>query len=599
MSVDAWLTLALLLVTLALLLATELPPATVFLGALTASMTLGLAPIGPSLAGFANEGVLTVGALYMVAAGMYSTGAMSLIGSWLIGRPKSELQVQAKILPPVAIGSAFLNNTPLVAMMIPVLRDLCRSTGLLASRLFIPLSYASILGGTTTLIGTSVNLIIAGLIIDELSRGRAGLPYMREIEMFDPSWVGVPATIVGILFIMVAGKWLLPSRKTEVDRGLPRRRYGAEFEIQKESRLVGQTLDETALMEPVGFELRGLWRADGRPIDRLPDAKLREGDVAAISADIEILPVIWTALGIRPHKAGHAMASPRHTHRLVEVVVSPTSMAVGRRVRELPLPDSPYQVNLVGVSRHGRPVEGRLDDIQIEMGDNAILEVDDSFFYVARNEEDFSLVKPLEGYRCRRWHRALTASLIVGAMVTVVTLGLMSMLNAALLATGAMLLTGCMSLRAAGASVDWATLVVLAAAIGVAAAVSESGLAGAIAGGLEAVGASEPYTALAAVFIGHALMSNLITTAASAVFMFPIAVSLAGALGVSFMPFAIALMTGMVGATITPAAYQTNLMVYGPGGYKASDFVALGLLLTLLVGVITTFLAPLAFPFKP
>jgi Na+/H+ antiporter NhaD/arsenite permease-like protein len=166
MSIDAWLTLALLLVTLVLLLATSLPPAAIFLGALTASVTLGLAPLGGSLAGFSNAGVLTVGALYMVAAGMYSTGAMSLIGEWLIGRPKTEFEVQLRILPPVAIGSAFLNNTPLVAMMIPVIRDLCRSTGLVASKLFIPLSYASILGGTTTLIGTSVNLIIAGLILD-------------------------------------------------------------------------------------------------------------------------------------------------------------------------------------------------------------------------------------------------------------------------------------------------------------------------------------------------------------------------------------------------------------------------------------------------
>ncbi|MEJ2312591.1 MAG: hypothetical protein P8Y10_05350 [Gemmatimonadales bacterium] len=187
--------------------------------------------------------------------------------------------------------------------------------------------------------------------------------------------------------------------------------------------------------------------------------------------------------------------------------------------------------------------------------------------------------------------------MIVAAMVTVVTLGWMSMLNAGLLAAGAMLLTGCMSMRAAARSVDFATLVVLAAAIGVAAAVSHSGLADAIAGALESIGARDPYIALAAVFVGHAIMGNLITTAASAVFMFPIALSLAGSLGVSFMPFAITLMTGMVGATITPAAYQTNLMVYGPGGYKASDFLWLGLPLTVLVGAITIFLAPIVFPF--
>jgi di/tricarboxylate transporter len=420
---------------------------------------------------------------------------------------------------------------------------------------------------------------------------------MREIEMFDPSWVAVPATVVGILFIIVAGKRLLPDRGAAEKTGIARRRYGAEFVMMKASSLVGQTLREAGLVEPVGFELRGLWRPDGQPVERRPDARLHEGDVVAIAADIDRLPDAWTTLGVRPLKTGHRMETPSHTHSLVEVVVSPQSDAIGRQVSELPLPDSPYQLSLVGVSRAGQPVAGRLDDVRIEVGDNAVLEVDDAFFFVARSEQDFSLVKPLEGYRIRRWHRAVMASVIVAAMVTVVTLGWMTMLNAGLLATGAMLLTGCMSLRSAGRSVDFATLIVLAAAIGVAAAVAHSGLADAIAGALETIGANDPYTALIAIFVGHVIMGNLITTAASAVFMFPIALSLAGSLGVSFMPFAITLMTGMVGATITPAAYQTNLMVYGPGGYRPSDFLRLGLPLTLLVGIITILLAPMAFPF--
>ncbi len=596
MSLDAWLTLGLLGATLALLLGTKLPPAAVFLGALTVSITLGLAPVDASLSGFSNNGVLTVGALFMVAAGMYSTGAISLIGDRLIGRPKSEEQVQARVLPPVAIGSAFLNNTPLVAMMIPVIRDLCRNTGLAASKLFMPLSFASILGGTTTLIGTSVNLIIGGLILDEIARGNAGAPPMREIQMFDPSWVAVPAAVLGIAFIVIAGRWLLPERRIGVGE-IAKRVYGAEFVLLEESGLIGRTLEETGASEPTGFELRGLWRADGSPVELKPAAMFAAGDVVAVSADIDALPDLWTTFGVRPLKEGHPMTTPRYAHSLVEVVVSPQSSVVGRLISDLPLPDSPYRFSLVGVSRAGKPLEERLDDIRIEVGDNAVLEVDDAFCYVARNEQEFSLQKPLEGYRIRRWHRAAAATVIMVAMVTVVTLGWMSMLNAALLATGAMLLSGCMSLRSAAHSVDFATLVALAAAIGVAAAVSESGLADAIARGLRRVGAGNPYGALAAVFVGHVIMGNLITSAASAVFMFPIAVSLAGSLGVSFMPFAITLMIGMVGATITPAAYQTNLMVYEPGGYTTWDFVRLGVPLTLLVGAVTIFLAPVAFPF--
>ena len=596
MSLDAWLTLALLGATLVLLVGTSLPPAAVFMGALTVSITLGLAPLDVSLSGFSNDGVLTVGALFMVAAGMYSTGAISLIGEWIIGRPKSERQVQVRLLPPVAIGSAFLNNTPLVAMMIPVLRDLCRSQGFARSKLFLPLSYASILGGTTTLIGTSVNLIIAGLILDQLNRG-AGPASMRAIQMFDPAWVAVPAAVLGIAFIIVAGNRLLPAHGTQAGPKVAKRIYGAEFVILEGSSLVGQTLDEAGVAAPSGFEVRGIWRADGTPLELLPEEKICEGDVASVAADIDMLPNLWMALGVRPLKQGHPMTTPRHSHSLAEIVVSPQSTAIGRMVSELPLAESPYRLSLVAVSRGGAPVPGRLDDIRVEVGDNAILEVDDSFFFESQSEHDFSLVKPLQGYRIRRWDRAITASVIVSAMVAVVTLGSMSMLKAALLATGVMLLTGCMSLRAAARSVSFATLVVLAAAIGVAGAVSESGLAEAIAGALRRLGAGDPYLALAAVFVGHAIMSNLITTAASAVFMFPIALALAGSLGVSFMPFAIALMTGMVGATITPAAYQTNLMVYEDGGYTTLDFVKLGVPLTVIVGIVTIILAPIAFPF--
>ena len=184
MSLDAWLTIGILVAIFAALLATRLPPATVFLGALTLCVTFDLAPLDRSLAGFSNSGVLTIGALFMVAAGMYSTGAISLLSDKVIGRPKTILGAQMKILPPIAAGSAFLNNTPLVAMMIPVIGDLCRSTGLSKAKLYIPLSFVSILGGMCTLIGTATNLIIAGLVLDAISSGAGGNAGLRELTIF-------------------------------------------------------------------------------------------------------------------------------------------------------------------------------------------------------------------------------------------------------------------------------------------------------------------------------------------------------------------------------------------------------------------------------
>ena len=173
--------------------------------AATLCVTFDLAPLDRSLAGFSNSGVLTIGALFMVAAGMYSTGAISLLSDKVIGRPKTILGAQLKILPPIAVGSAFLNNTPLVAMMIPVIGDLCRSTGLSKAKLYIPLSFVSILGGMCTLIGTATNLIIAGLVLDAISSGAGGNAGLRELTIFDPSKVAVPAMVLGLILMLMGG----------------------------------------------------------------------------------------------------------------------------------------------------------------------------------------------------------------------------------------------------------------------------------------------------------------------------------------------------------------------------------------------------------
>jgi len=597
MPIDAWLTTALLVVIFAVLMTTKLPPATVFLGALTLSVTFDLAPLGRSLAGFSNSGVLTIGALFMVAAGMYTTGAISLLSEKLIGRPKSVLGAQIKILPPIAIGSAFLNNTPLVAMMIPVIGDLCRSTGLSKAKLYIPLSFASILGGMCTLIGTATNLIIAGLVLDAINNGTGGEAGLQEITMFDPSWVAVPAMALGLVLLMATSKWFLSDKGKGKAEVASIRRYGSEFTIPEDSSFKGQTLETAGFAEPVGFELLELIRTDGSSAALEPGTRLESGDMLLMSSDLDTLARLWTMNGLSPLNTMRPMKTERHDHQLVEVVVSPQSSFIGHLVSEFPLPDSPFQASLVALCRNEKPIAGRISDVRIEVGDIAVAEVDESFFFVNAKASELSLARRLRGYSIQRWDRAIMATLITAAMITSAAMGWLSMLNAAMLATGAMLLSGCLTLRIAARSIDYGTLVVLGAAIGVAAAVSESGLAAVIASLLTRLGGGDPTAALAVVFIGRIVMANLITNTASAVFLFPIALSIADQLGVNFMPFAIALMTGTVGAAITPAAYQTNLMVYGPGEYTFMDFVKMGVPLTLVVGVITIWLAPVFFPF--
>jgi di/tricarboxylate transporter len=590
---QAWVMLGILAVMFALLMWGRLPAWLIFMGTLTATMTLKLAPADALLAGYSNAGVLTVAALFPVAAGMYATGAISLLSQRVIGLPKTVGAAQLRILPPVAFGSAFLNNTPLVAMMIPVVRDVARNTGLAASKLFMGLSFASILGGTITLIGTSVNLIIAGLVADAITSGR--LTGMQPLTIFAPIWVGLPATVAGLLFMMLIGTRLLPDHKLAAAGASAQPIFRVELSVEPQANLDGKTLEAVGFAKPVGYTLLSVTRADAAEAIA-PSLTLRGGDVLTFAAAVGVLPGLWATIGLIPRYAGKN-STPRYKHQLVEVVVAPAAAAVGRLLSELPLPGSPYHVSIVGISHQGQAPEVSLADYRLQAGDSGILEVDDSFFYEGRSETDFILTSALKGFSVQRIDRALTASVITVAMVAAAAFSITSMLNAALLAIMAMLLTGCLPIERAWRSLDWKTLVVLGSAVGLQSAVTGSGLSQKIAELCASIGGNNPRVSLAVVLVGTLIMTNIITNAAAAAFMFPVALSMAQRLHVSFLPFVMILMIGASCAFINPAGFQTNLMVQEPGGYSFTDFAKVGLPLTLVVGVVVIIVAPLAYKF--
>jgi len=597
MPLNATITLALLLVLFVLLIKTKIPAPAVFIGALTAALTLNLAPAEELLKGFSNQGMLTVAVLFMVAAGMYATGAITMIMDKLIGLPKTVFSAQLKILPPIAFGSAFLNNTPLVAMMIPVIRDLSRASRLPARQLYLPLSFASILGGMCTIIGTSTNLVIAGLVMDAIAKGSVGSTGLRDLNMFDPALVGVPIAVIGIGFMILAGRFFLSPQKDDKTADQDLRHYTAEFEVREGSRIVGRTLEETGIASAENVDVLYIRRGNRLLTNDLMHEELAAGDLLSFSADVSGMVDLWRTNALVPHLTLNPMETERHTHHLVKAVVSRQSKAVGKKIPDISGDVDACQYKFVALSRDGLPVSGPLEKVTIEAGDNAVLEVNDDFFYACQIDQDFALTKALEGFHLQRTDRAVEASLITLAMVAVVALGWMSMLNASLLATGAMIATGCLTLRTAARSIDWGTLVVIACAIGLESAVTRSGLAEQIAGLLTGVGRDNPYLALAAVFVGCSFMTNVITNNAAAAFMFPIALSTAGKLDVSFMPFAITLMIAASCAFITPTGYQTNLMVWSVGGYKFTDYTKIGSVLTLIVMAMTIILAPLIYGF--
>lgn len=592
MTIAAWTTLALLVAMFLLLVWNRLPIWFVFIATLTAAMTLRLAPPAALIKGYSNTGVITVAALYPVAAGMYATGAISLLSERLLGLPKSLTVAQLRILVPVSLASAFLYNTPLVAMMIPAVRDLARRTGLQASKLFMGLSYIALLGGTITLIGTSVNLIIAGLISDAVAKGE--LAVTRPIGLFDPMWIGLPAAVAGVLYMTFIGPRLLRDRLGR-QTGAEQRTYRAEFRIDESSRLKSRTLAQAGLANPSGYKLESVTR-NGASMKPSPGLKLELGDLLTFSAPADVLPILWTTIGLVPAYSSHT-SNNRHEHQLAELVLSARSPAIGHRIGDLPLPDSPYELMLVGVSRHGRAPAEPLADFRLEAGDAGVVEVGDEFFYENRRERDFILIKRVEGVRVQRLDRAVVALSITVAMVILAATGTTTMLNAALLATMAMLASGCLTLERLWQSVDWQTIVVLGAAVGLESAITGSGLASKAASLFASIGGRSPILALTAVYLGTVLLTNVISNVAAAVMMFSVAVSLSTSLGVSFFPFAMILMSGASCAFINPASFQTNLMVQQPGGYVFSDFARVGIPLTLIVGTIVIVLAPMVYGF--
>lgn len=598
MSWEGWLTVACVVAVLVGLIRNVASPVTLLFGGLAVLMTAQAVTgsrhlISPSaaVAGFGNSGLVTVGLLYIVVTGMVHTGALTLIIEPILGRPKSLLSAQIRLLFPVAGLSAFLNNTPIVAMFLPVVGDLCRRTRLPPSRLFLPLSYASIFGGTCTLIGTSTNLVVDGLL-----RSQAHLP---GIAMFDLAWVGVPAALAGLVYVLAMSPRLLPANQAALSRGGDMRRYTVEVIVEPNGPLVGKTVEQAGLRHLPGLFLAEIER-DNRIVPAVgPTEVLRSSDRLVFVGIVESVVDLHRMRGIQPATTQvFKLEEPRSERCLVEAVVSDECPLVGRSIRAGRFREE-YGAAVIAVARGNRHIKGKIGDIVLQSGDTLLMETDYGFLRRQRNGRDFFLVSDIEDSAPLRHDKAWIALAILAAMVAVVTSGALDMLNGALLAAGAMVISGCATSTEARRSIDWSVLLVIGAALGIGEAMNTSGAARAIAEQVVAFGGGRPWLVLLAIYAVTTLFTEMITNIAAAVLVFPIALSAAASLNVSFTPFVICIMMAASASFATPLGYQTNLMVYGPGGYRFTDYLRFGLPLNFLMMAVTVGLTPLVWPFHP
>ncbi|USN99968.1 MAG: SLC13 family permease [Phycisphaeraceae bacterium] len=550
---------------------------------------MGVIPASDLLSGFSNTGMLTVGVLYIVVAGLRETGGIDWIAASLLGRPRGVRSAIGRVMGPVWAMSVFLNNTPVVAMMIPAVQDWSRRLRLPVSKLMIPLSYASILGGTCSLIGTSTNLVVAGLVISQTD--------LAPLRMFDITWVGLPAAAIGAGVLILLGPRLLPDRRAEGAALSDPREYTMEMRVPDSGPVPGKTVEQAGLRSLPGCFLVEIERS-GEIISAVgPEQVLHAGDRLLFAGVVESIRDLANTRGLEPATDQiFKLDSPRLRRRLFEAVVSESSPLVGKNIREGRFRNR-YNGAVIAVARNGERLRGKVGDVVLRAADLVLVEADPGFADRAGSSRDFLLIRPLENSTPRRHNRAPIALVILVAMVVLATAGVYPMLVAAMLAAAAIVLTRCCTITEARRSIDWSVLVVIGAALGLGKALDATGAAQLAADAVLSVAGSHPWLVLLAIYVFTSFMTEIITNNAAVALVFPIAVATATSLGVNPMPFIIAVMMAGSASFATPLGYQTNMMVYGPGGYRFGDFLRVGLVMNVVMCISTVLITPLVYPF--
>jgi di/tricarboxylate transporter len=550
--------------------------------------------IGPNeaFAGFSNTGMLTVAALFIVASGLRETGAVTMLTSRMLGRPKTTSAALIRLVPPVIAASSFLNNTTIVATLLPAVQDWGRRINISPGQLLMPLSFATILGGTCTLIGTSTNLVVAGLVT-ELAPSTPGL---HELGMFEITPLGFLVALAGGTCLIVLGPWLLPDRRAPVSRTDDPREYTIELLVPADSRLAGRTVEEAGLRHLPGTYLMEIVRGG----EVLPAIEARQrlhaGDRLVFVGDVDAMVDLhrFPGLAAAPDQV-FKLTGGREERHIVEAVVSPRNPILGLSIREGEFRKRYHSV-VIAVARAGERVAGRIGDIVLCAGDVLLLEAPPGFVAEHKSRNDFYLASSVEGATPPRFERAWLATLILAAFVIVSATESMPTVTAAFYAAGAMVLTRCCTIEEARKSLDLTVLVAIGASFGLGEALQVTGLAASLAEFVVHAGADTPMLGLVVVYLVAAVLTELVTNNAAAVLTVPIAVALADQLDAQPMGYVIAVMFAASASFLTPIGYQTNMMVYNAGGYKPVDYPRLGLPLSVTAAAVTLTTIPWLWP---
>lgn len=548
--------------------------------------------VGPSevFAGFASPAVVTVWAVYIVSGALFRTGVADFLGARIIRLAgNSEPRLIAVIMLACGLMSAFMNNIGATAVLLPAVVGISRQAKVPLSRLLIPLSFSSLLGGNMTLIGTPPNVLAASMLAE------AGLP---TFSFFDFLPTGLIVFGTGILYMVLVGRRLLPVREPIQEvQAAALREYVSEVRLSPESELAGQTLREARLGADYDLTVIAIIREDGVRSDLHPDSRFQAGDLLLVEGTVEELMRATEALGLAieaERKWELDQLDPDKVH-VVEVTLAPRSRMVGRTLRNMHFRDR-YGFTVLAIWRQGEVITRRLRDLPLRFGDALLLRGARHRLPALREGDDFLLLEPVI-LELRRRHKAPIAA---GAMVLVLALvTLLSFPIATAMVIGAVVvvLGGCLTMDEAYQSIEWRSVFLIAGMLPLGMAMETTGtarfLADLLVSGLGPVG---PLAILAGIYVLAGLITEPMSNAAATVLMVPIAIDVALGLGANPQPFVLATVIGASTSFLTPVGHQANVLVFGPGGYRFFDYTRVGGLLNLLILIVTLLFLPLIWP---
>ena len=585
LSLAAWFVVLVALLVFVLQICTKLPSDFVFLGGMGLLLLGGVIPAAAILEGFSSSTVVLIGVLYVVICGLVHTGFLQWIVRYCLGSPKTYRKALTRLMFPVAILSSFLNNTAVVALFIGVVRLWAKRMKVAPSKLLIPLSYASGMGGICTLIGSAPNLLISGFYTKETG---------VALSIFTPTLVGLFCLVVGILSVIALSK-LLPERQSPEDALSGTGDYTIELMVPTMSSLVGMTIKEAGLDKVDGGHLVEIIRVDHEVVTAVDDEEfIFGGDRLIFSGDIEKILLL---------RDKHQLVNATHhvfsldevesNRKLRMVTVGYKSSFIGSSMCDTSFEEDNNLV-LVAIAREGEVMKGSPREVEMKAGDTLLLEC--SHHFKADSHSKYNLLEMDDTSLYKPDMRTLYSSLIMIAMVVVSTLGYLTLLQAAFLAAFAMLACRFCTIDQARESIDWSLLMIFAGSISLGTAIQETGIAEALSQSILVLCDGNALVALAGICLVATFITEVTSNTATAAIFFPIAYQTAVDLSVNPLTFCIGLMVAVSSSFATPLGSPTHMMVYGPGGYRFSDFVRIGIPMNIIIWIANLVITLLLFP---